>query len=226
MAKKRGRPPKNPPPPPPPPAPDPADQSLSEPEQRFVDEYWLNENLTRAYLAVYPDSSYRNAYAGGRLFLARPHVQAELRARRHAARVRHQVRADNILREWGYIGFSDIGDVFDANNRLLPTRQIPLATRRAIKSVKIRRERVQTRTDSTRHGKTTVETTVTIHECEVEVVFHDKLAALEKLGRSLGLQASIPPLEVLLSALPPAVAESVRGQLMAPQQVPSQGGQK
>src|SRR5688572_16828979 len=122
--RKPGRPRKNPPPPPPPPLapppPPPEDLPLDDTEQRFLDEYMIDQNRTRAYHVIAPGCSYRNAARSARHILSRPHVRAELLARQQAGRIRCQIRADRVLRELGWLAHSDIGEIFDDQNRLIP----------------------------------------------------------------------------------------------------------
>ena len=86
---------------------------------------------------------------------------------------------------------------------------MPAEVRRAVRSVKVSRERVTRRV--IRRGKTT--TTTTVRECVIEVKFWDKMAALERLFRHLGLDTPIPPLESLFRSLPPRLADGVRAAL-------------
>lgn len=224
---RKKRPPAGPPAPPEPP-PDPAALPLSELERRFVDEYMIDLCAARAYLAVQPGIDYRTAVTSGRRMRLRPHVAAEIRARKYDNRIRCKVRADNVLQELAYIAFLDIADLFGPENRLQPMRAIPLASRRAVKAVKLRRERTTRNTTTRREGRSTVTVDTTVHECEVEVVLHDKVAALDKLCRYLGLDESIPPLDRLLDALPADLADAVRTRLAiadAPPALPAAGGQ-
>jgi len=63
------------------------------------------------------------------------------------------------------------------------------------------------RTDTRKHAKgTTVRQTV-------EVRFHSKTDALAKIARHLGLFDELPPLEMILALLPPALAVAVRAEL-------------
>ena len=199
-----------------PPRPDPADAALTDAEERFVNEYMHDLNMVRAYQAAVPGTGARAAKRQAQAMRELPHVKAEIAARRHDAKIRCGIRADNVLREWARIAFSDISLHYGPDDRLLPTGSIPLDQRRAIQSVKVRRERVTTRRiSSTRKGPTTTTTDVTTHEMEIEVKLYDKLAALQRLGAFLGLADSLPDLERLLLALPPQLAEQVRAMLGA-----------
>lgn len=212
--RKRGRPPNMPPPPPPPlVAPDPADRPLSDEEQRFLDLYCVANDAAASWREMHPDCDFRHAGRNGKRVLKRPHVRAELFARRMAARIRCQVRADSVLREYGRIAFSDLIDLYGPDGRLLPVRQIPLDTRRAIKSIKLRREHVRTQETRVREGKKVVTVNVTIHEQEIDIQLHDKISGLERLARYLGIDGELPPLDMFLSSLPPAVAADLRRQL-------------
>ena len=189
---------------------------LSDSERRFLDEYLVDENGVRAYRVVCPDTTYGAAAVAASKMLKKPNVAAELKAARSAATRRCRIRAANSLRENGFIAHSDIVELVDpVTNHLLPIRKIPLATRRAIKKVRVRRERVDRATTTVRRGTATVTTDTTTHEQELEFEFHDKTAALAREFRYLGMEGAIAPLESLLAALPPALAEAVRAALAA-----------
>lgn len=204
---------RKPPPPGTPPVP-PQDVPLNDAERRFVLEYLRDENGVRSYLTIHPDSTYKNAAEQSCKLRKKPNVAAELKGARSAAARRCKLRADNSLRENGFVAHSDIIELVDpVTNRLLPIREIPLATRRALKKVRVRRERVDQRTTTTRRGATTVTVDTTIHEQELEYEFHDKNAALAREWRYLGMESALPPLDAVLAALPPALAGQVRAAL-------------
>lgn len=195
----------------------PAEVPLNDTERRFLAEYLVDENAVRAYTTIYPDVSYLTAAQRGSRLVKKVNVAAELQAYRQAAAKRCRLRADNSLRENGFIAHSDMIElVHPDTNQLLPIRKIPLATRRAIKKVKVRRERVDRRTTTSRRGvATTVTVDTTIHEQELEYEFHDKNAALAREFRYLGMETSLPPLDAVLALLPVDLANQVRDALAA-----------
>jgi phage terminase small subunit len=90
---------------------------------------------------------------------------------------RLQLTADDVLEELAHIGRSDLGHVLDFTGddlRLRPVREIPVAVRRTISSVKVRR-RVQGCGEDARAVEVT------------EFKLWDKIAALDKIGKHLGL---------------------------------------
>ena len=149
-----------------------ADRPLTPREQRFVAEYLVDANATRAYRVVFPQSTYRAARVAASRLVAKANIAAEVKAARRAQQRRCRVGADAALRELAAVAFADIGDLVDpATNQLLPIRRIPLATRRALQSFRTTRERTTTRTTTARRGKATITTTVTVRECEIEFRF-------------------------------------------------------
>jgi len=186
-----------------------AEAPLTPAEQVFVEQYLVDLNGTRAYRVAFPGAAYGSARALASKLVAKVNVAAEIRAARAAQQRRTQITADKALRELARVAFSDLIDLFDGEGRLRSAREMPLDARRAAASVKVSRERVARRV--TRRGKTT--TTTTVRECVIEVKFWDKVAALERLFRHLGLETPIPPLEALLRSLPPRMAAGVRAAL-------------
>src|SRR5437868_5038248 len=108
------------------PPPEPADAPLTPSERRFVDEYLVDLNATRAYLAAHPRTTYAAARVGGSRLVAKANVAAELKAGRDAQQRRTRVRADAVLRELCRVAFSDPVYIVGSDDRLLPLRRVPL----------------------------------------------------------------------------------------------------
>jgi hypothetical protein len=192
-APKRKRPPK---PKPPrkraaaPPDPD----ALTLAEQTFLEHFLLTDNRTLAYRKAHPGCSYHTARSEGCKLLAKPSIRREVDAFRAEQRRRFRVRAAAVLRERAWLAHSDLGDVVDLSDpdwpRLKPYAEIPLAARRAVKSVAV-----------SAHGG-------------VKVVMHDKPASVTSLEKHLGLTSTeIPSLDALLALLPAPLAALVRAAL-------------
>ena len=178
---------------------DEAKGTVTEAHRRFVDEYLIDLNGTRAYRVAYPGASYAAARTNAGRLLALPAVWREVRAGRAAQRKRTRVTADRVLRELAVIAFSDIGDLFEPDGRPIAVHQLDPATRRAI----------ATRTVSSATDASGV-TRETFH-----VRFWDKLRALELLARHLGLDRPLTPLAALLEVLPARLRVDVAAALSA-----------
>ena len=173
----------------------------------------IDANATRAYRVAHPDTTYGTCRTESSRLLANPNVAAEVKAARRAQSRRCRVKADAVLRELASVAFADIAELFDDAGMLLPTRRIPIAVRRAIQSIRVRRERTTTRTTTVRRGNATITTSVVTAVREIEYRFADKLDALNRLCDFLGLDTSIMPLDALLLSLPPDLAAQVRDAL-------------
>jgi phage terminase small subunit len=172
-----------------------ANGHATEAQRRFVDEYLIDLNGTRAYRAAYPGVSYAAARTNAGRLLALPAVAREVKAGRAAQRRRTRVTADRVLNELAAVAFSDIGDLFDHNGRPVPVHQLDPITRSAVAAVSIGRA----------NGPAGV-VSETFH-----VRFWDKLRALELLARHMGFDRPPPPLTTVLDALP----EHVRAEVVA-----------
>jgi len=145
---------------------------LSPRERRFVEEYCANgfRGADAARAVGFTGAHVRKS--ADRL-LKRPHIQAAIEARLRDLADGAQLRSEAILLELAKIAFADIGQVIDfsgADLRLRPANEIPGDARAAIESLKVKRYLEG-------QGE---------HAREVEVTefkLHDKLGALEKLGR-------------------------------------------
>ena len=173
--------------------------TVTEAHRRFIDEYLIDLNGTRAYRVAYPGVSYAAARTNAGRLLALPAVAREVRAGRAAQRKRTRVTADRVLRELAVVAFSDIGELFDSSGRPIPLRELDPATRRAISAV-------STASVSDPSG---------IVSEKFHVRFWDKLRALELLARHLGLDRPPPPLTAVLNALPDPIRAKVVAALAA-----------
>lgn len=206
-------------PPPPPDDPNSPDRPLDENEQRFVEEYLIDRNASRAYRTVYPGSTHHTARRHGYQIRNRPNVAREIEAAIRAQSVRTRVTADLALKEIARVAFSDIYDLFDPEtHQLRQPRHIPYETRKAISSIKVARVRTTTTTRS--RGRT--QTTTSISDSIVTYTLWPKMEALGRLCRHLGLDTEITPLEALLQALPRELSMAVRTALANPNSGPAQ----
>ncbi len=176
--------------------------------RRFVDEYLIDLNGVRAYFAAFGrmvrgrPRSYRSACVESSKLLRVPAVRREVRAAQASLRARCAEDADRVVRELAAIAFGDIGDVVDfaadGPHRLKPARQVTAEARKSLRSLKAT---VRVLPD----GQGRIE--------KWEVTMHDKLGALDKLARHLGLFRDEAPLADLLRRLSPDLRRLVAAEL-------------
>ena len=168
-------------------------EKLSPKEQRFVLEYLIDLNATKAAeRAGYKSKNF------GKLGYelrnkTRVFIQKEMRKRAKKLRI----STEKVLRELALIGFSDIGEILDFSGeqiRLKSAREIDRHARKSIKSFK---------TKTTQKGEEFV-----VQENEFQL--WDKLAALEKIAKHINLYEQLEPIDVILAMLPPKAREAVR----------------
>lgn len=163
----------------------------------FVEEYIADPNATQAYRRAFKCKSYVAARTGGCLLLTNPNIQSELASARKMQSSRTRITADRTLREIARLAFSDTRDLLDDDDRLLPISKVPIHTRRAIQSVKVKKTKLFVAKEQ-------------IGEEEVvEVKMASKDAALGRLMKHLGLTKEITPLDILLASLPPRVRDAI-----------------
>jgi len=154
--------------------------ALNDKQKRFAREYIVDLNKTQA--AIRAGYSPKTAHAQGLRLFKNAEVEAEIQKAQAKRQERTEITQDMVLQELASIGFSDIrkavtwgknpierGDEnADANGlgvypvELVPSNQIDDATAAAVSEVSL-----------TQTG--------------VKVKMHDKLSALEKLARHLGM---------------------------------------
>lgn len=155
-----------------------ATRPLTPKQERFVQEYLVDLNATQA--AERAGYSARTARQTGAENLTKPDIAAAVQSAMRERSARTQITADEVLAEIAALAFSDLGQILDFTGddpRLRPAEDIPEAARRAVASIKVRRV-VEA---GAGEGKREVEVT--------EFKLWDKLAALEKAARHLGLFA-------------------------------------
>lgn len=148
---------------------------LTRKQQTFVAEYLRDMNATAA--AIRAGYSRHTARQIGAENLSKPYIAkaiAELMERRAEAT---GVEAARVLQELARIAFADIGQLFDAAGKLKPLNQLNPDARAAIRFLQITSRELGDGTP----------------ERKVALQIWDKLSALEKLARHLGLFAAHAP---------------------------------
>lgn len=137
-------------------------------QQRFVDEYRLSLNATQA--AIKAGYSAKTAKAQGSRLLTNVAIQKNLVEHRKKTSARYEISLERLLKETASIAFSDIGDYLDWKDGTVTLRKESAKNgraRRAIASIK-----------------------EAMHEeggADVQVKLHDKMRAIEFLGKYLGV---------------------------------------
>jgi len=118
-------------------------RTLTPRQQKFVDEYLIDQNATQAYKrAGYKCRSDHAAHSCSHKLLLNPAIAAKIAAGLGELAKGVQLSRDDAWRESRCIATSDIGDVIDMTGeefRLKPAHLIPAHARRAIKSCKVKR---------------------------------------------------------------------------------------
>lgn len=140
--------------------------ALTEKQKRFVDEYLIDLNATRAYKVAYPSCKKDTVAAtnGGRL-LRNAEIKEYIEKRIKERERRTEITQDMVLKELAAIAFTDITEIVNTDGEevyIKPTVTLSDVKKKAISSIK-----------QTKDG--------------IEIKFHDKEKALEMLGRHLGM---------------------------------------
>jgi phage terminase small subunit len=102
-------------------------------------------------------------------------AQKYIKAKQRQARIRNNLDVDRVVQEFMSIGLADIGDLFDAEGRLLPIKEMPEGIRRSIAQVDV----VTNYSGSGKNKRAVGQTT------KIRMV--DKKGALDSLARILGM---------------------------------------
>lgn len=135
-------------------------------QRRFVDEYLIDLNATQA--AIRAGYSEKTAYSIGIQNLKKPEIQAEIQKRQNRLQNKLEITQEKVLRELAAIAFANgsdfakvVNDGLFASVKMIPTDELPPEKLPAIAGIK-----------ANQYG--------------VEVKLHDKVKALELLGKYLG----------------------------------------
>ncbi len=180
--------------------------------KKFVDEYLVDFNATAAAIrAGYSEST---ANEQGSQLLARPDIRELVAEGQKAIAERTQTFQDSAVEELKIVGFSDLADFLTVKEGGIveqkPFNELTKAQTKCIKKIK-----QVVRSSHSADGTILHQTAV------IEIELHDKLKALELLGRHLGMfndsirLKSEEPLPLTISfEVAPQVAEVIvtRGQ--------------
>lgn len=179
------------------------DRELTDLEVRFVEEYLSDPNGTAAYLRIRPSSTYRYARTASSRMMADDNIKLAIARGRKELRKQHRANAERLIRELSNQAFGDPADVLDLTGATPKLRKnLSPAARKLIAGLEFKAVTV------IRRGKPTT-------EYIPKVRFVDSLQAKDKLMRHLGLYKDLPPLEMILAALPGPIREAIRGELAA-----------
>lgn len=139
---------------------------LTPKQWRFIDEYLIDLNATQA--AIRAGYSEKTAYSIGLQNLKKLEIQAEIQKRRNRLQNKLEITQERVLQELAAIAFANGADYAKVVNsgllptvEMIPTEELPPEKLPAIAGIK-----------ANQYG--------------VEVKLHDKVKALELLGKYLG----------------------------------------
>lgn len=141
--------------------------------KRFIDEYLIDLNITRAYKSVYDVQSDKVASASGSRLLGNVKVQEYLQKKRDELRNSTNVTQERVILELACIAFAMFPDYVE----IIDTVK---------KGKKGQSIEVKNWTCLTEEQKKAI-SKVKYSQKGIEIILHDKVKALELLGRYLGL---------------------------------------
>lgn len=167
------------------PAADSVESGLSPRQARFVDEYLIDLNATKA--AIRAGYGTKNADVNGPRLLGHAGVARAIAERKAARSERTEVTADRVLQEIAAIAFADIGDVMrvDDDGKVF-VRELDSLKPEARRSI------AEITQHTTEHVEAVDgESVRTVEKIRLAVKFHPKVAALKLLVDHLGIAAPI-----------------------------------
>ena len=168
--------------------------------KKFVDEYLVDFNATQA--AIRAGYSSDTANEQGSQLLARPDIRELVAEGQKEVMERTQTFQDNAVDELKIVGFSDLADFLtvkaDGIVEQKPFNELTKAQTKCIKKIK-----------QTVRSSHSADGTILHQTAVIEIELHDKLRALELLGRHLGmfndtlrLEGALP-LQIFFEVAPP-----------------------
>lgn len=150
-----------------------ASNELTPKQQRFCQEYVIDLNGTQA--AIRAGYSPDTANEQSSQLLAKLNIQEYVKTLQDGISKRLEITSDMVVQELAKIGFLDPREMFSVDNDLLNIRQMGDKQAAAISSIEIESITVGRGKDVEEIGKTK------------KIKFWDKVSALEKLGKHLGI---------------------------------------
>jgi phage terminase small subunit len=141
---------------------------LNDKQRRFCEEYLIDLNATQA--AIRAGYSKKTAYSIGDENLRKPEIKDFIQKAQKELSERTKITAERVINELAKIGFSDIKNYFDGDETQKDITTLDNNLTAAVSSIKV--------TESS--GKDWSKTTK-------EFKLHDKVKALEDLGKHLGV---------------------------------------
>lgn len=141
---------------------------LTDKQRRFCEEYLIDLNATQA--AIRAGYSENTAAVIGNENLTKPYISDFIKKLQLEQSERTKVTADMVIQELAKIGFSDIKNYFGSDEDQKDITQLENKLSAAVSSIKV----TETNWDG---GSKTVK----------EFKLHDKIAALDKLGKHTGI---------------------------------------
>lgn len=135
---------------------------------RFCQEYIIDLNATQA--AIRAGYSQDTAGSIGHELLKKPEIEAKIAHLEDERSKRTQITADRVIVELGKVAFANIQDYLGEGNSFLDARDMDSDKSAAIESIQV--------TETEWDGGT---------KTGVKFKLHDKISALEKIGRHLGI---------------------------------------
>lgn len=160
-----------------------APRALSPKQQRFVDEYLVDFNATKA--AERAGYSAKSAYAQASALLRKPEIFAAVEAGRQRLAEKTGTTAERVRAELAILAFSDIRDVIQTGDEgevyVKRLDSLPPEVTRAISEI----TQVTTETKTVGRGKAKK----SVERVRLGVRYHSKVKALELLADHFGMRA-------------------------------------
>ena len=136
--------------------------ALTAKRQAFVFEYLADKDLNQTQAAIRAGYAVKGAKDQAYNLMQNPEVAAAIAAGMEARNKRLQVDADYVLKRLTSIDQMDLAEIHGDDGKLLPIKQWPLIWRQMVKEVDMKTGKVK---------------------------FHDKLRALELIGKHVNVNA-------------------------------------
>lgn len=154
------------------------EDKLTPQQERFCHEYLATPDLNATKAAIAAGYSKKGASVRGSELLGIRKIENRIAYLMSERAMRTQITQDRVLTELAAIGFTNFTELalWDEDTlSFIPSEDLPEAARRSVKSVKSKRV-----TTVSPDGAERV-------SVEMEITQHDKLSALDKIAKHLGL---------------------------------------
>lgn len=160
---------------------------LNDKQTRFIDEYMLDMNATRAYKAVYACKSEAGARASSSALLTNPNVKQELTKRKKELNDKYKMTSEDVLKELGKMLQPKQTDFTKIKEEEIEYYELDEITKKPIKKTKKIKVVDVVETDKLTEDQKSAISGIEQTKYGIKISLYDKIKLFELYGKMTGM---------------------------------------